>query len=201
MHMRREFVWDARSVLGPEERGNTRTPMERAGVRALVVLAVASISAVVGAQTPRLVVGGSRLVVGGSRAREGVHEVRAGFSPDPFPITVRPTGAIALDPMRLGPGCRGFVSAPEPDVIVRYSGTSSFLRFFARSSSDLALIVHDPRGRFLCNDDVVPGRDRRPMVDVFQPRAGAYEVWIATAEAGERPDATLFVTVHRDQRP
>ena len=80
-------------------------------------------------------------------------------------------------------------------------GAQPFLRFFARSSADVTLIVGTPAGRYLCNDDVLPGRNTHPMVDVYAPRPGQYDVWIGTQEADHETDATLFVTTLRDQRP
>jgi hypothetical protein len=161
----------------------------------LVILAGGVIGAAASAQE------GPRLAPGGSHAARGVHSLHAGFTPDPFAIALQPVGALHITAMRLGPGCRGFTTAAEPDVIVRFSGAAPFLRFFVRSHADVTLVVHDPAGRYLCNDDVIPGRDLRPMVDVYQPRAGQYDVWVGTYAAGERADATLFITQMRSHRP
>lgn len=147
------------------------------------------------AQTPP-----PRLATGGTSARSGVHPLRAGFAPDPFELAVRPGGSLHVAPMRLGAGCRGYVAA-QPDVIVRFSGALPLLRFFARSATDLTLVVGDPSGRFLCNDDAIPGRNTSPMVDVHSPRPGQYDVWIGTHAAGEEVAATLYVTGQRTQRP
>lgn len=144
--------------------------------------------------------GTAHLVLAGARATSGVHSVRAGAMPDPFSVPVRPAGTLRAQDMRLGPGCRGFVAA-QPDVIVRFSGAAAFLRFFARSSDDVTLLVHDPSGRLRCNDDMVPGRNTNPMVDVYQPRPGQYDVWVGTRDAEARPSVTLFVTQNRDQQP
>jgi hypothetical protein len=139
----------------------------------------------------------SPLIAGGSDAGAGVHALRAGFSPDPFSISVpQPGGPVRVTDLRLGAGCRGFVSA-RPDAIVRFSGAAPFLRFNARASADLTLVVRDPSGRFLCNDDAMPGSDTNPVVDLYQPRAGQYDVWIGAPSATEHPSATLLVT----QRP
>ena len=142
----------------------------------------------------------SQLTVGGPRARSGVHPLRGGFSPDPFQVASRAGGPIHVADLRLGAGCRGYVDA-QPDVIVRFSGSAPLLRFFARSGADVTLVVADPSGRFLCNDDVTPGRHTNPMVDVYAPRPGQYDVWIGARTAGESADATLFVTSSREQRP
>lgn len=166
------------------------------GVVAMALLA----GVVLPATSPRTHAQPRPLVLGGGHASAGVHSLRAGFTPDPFSISVRPVGSLRAQDMRLGPGCRGFVAA-QPDVIVRFSGAASFLRFFARSSEDVTMIVNDPTGRFLCNDDVSPGRDTDPMVDVYQPRGGQYDVWIGTHAPEARPSVTFFVTEVRTQQP
>jgi hypothetical protein len=169
----------------------------------LAILAIVAVALAPGAPRraaaqPRA--GGGRLTVGGTTAGSGVHPLRAGFSPDPFSVPVHATGAVDVTGLRLGAGCRGFASV-RPDVIIRFAGAAGFLRIFARSTTDVALLVNDPSGRFRCNDDVMPGRDTNPMVDVYAPRAGQYDVWIGTPTARATVDATLFVTASRDQRP
>ncbi|UJR86405.1 Hypothetical protein I5071_85000 [Sandaracinus amylolyticus] len=142
----------------------------------------------------------TRLTVGGGRARSGVHPLRAAFTPDPFSTATRPGGAIHVADLRLGAGCRGYVAA-EPDAIVRFSGSAPLLRFFVRAATDVTLVIADPSGRFLCNDDAIPGRTTNAMVDVFAPRPGQYDVWIGAHAPSTQVDATLFVTGSRDQRP
>lgn len=145
----------------------------------------------------------SQLTVGGSAARSGVHALAPGFTPDPFEIAVRPHGTLHVADLRLGAGCRGYVGA-QPDAILRLSGASPFLRLFVRASgagSDLTLVVRDPGGRFLCNDDAIPGRNTSPMVDLYQPRPGQYDVWIGTHVTGHQAAGTLYATTLRAQRP
>ncbi|MDQ3034272.1 MAG: nodulation protein NodZ [Myxococcota bacterium] len=137
---------------------------------------------------------------GGRDARTGVHTLRASFTPDPFELATRGGGALHAAAMGLGAGCRGYVDA-RPDVVLRFSGAAAFLRVFVRSSSDVTLIVAEPGGRFLCNDDAVPGRNTNPVIDVYQPRAGQYDVWIGGHARGEEVAATLFVTTARTTGP
>lgn len=165
------------------------------GLAAAALLGAAWVTA-----SPRTHAQAARLVLAGSSATSGIHPLRAGGTPDPFSIPVRPAGSLRAEDLRLGPGCRGFIAA-QPDAIVRFTGAAPFLRFFARSGDDVTLLVHDPNGRLRCNDDVLPGRNTNPMVDVYQPRAGQYDVWVGTRTPDARPTVTLFVTQSRDQQP
>jgi hypothetical protein len=143
-----------------------------------------------------------RLVVGGNDAGAGIHALAAGFTPDPFSIAVRALGVLHAPDLRLGPGCRGYLSG-RPDLILRWSGAASFLRIFARAAAgtDVTLVVNDPTGRFYCNDDVVPGRDTNPMVDIYQPRAGQYDIWVGAHAPNVQVEASVFVSELRTQRP
>jgi hypothetical protein len=142
---------------------------------------------------------GTGLVLASQSPRTGRHALAAGFTPTPFSIAVQAGGSVAVEPLHLGPGCRGLVDR-QPDYIVDWTGRTTQLRFFVRSAADLTLVVQDPAGRFRCNDDVTPGSELSPMVDVFMAPAGAYAVWIGTKTPGAVA-AHLFVTEDRAVRP
>jgi hypothetical protein len=139
------------------------------------------------------------LVLASQTPRTGHHALAAGFTPTPFSVAVQAGGSVAVEPLRLGPGCRGLVDR-QPDYVVDWSGRTTQLRFFVRSAADLTLVVQDPGGRFRCNDDVTPGSDLQPMIDVFMAPAGHYAVWIGT-KTPARAAAQLFVTEDRAVRP
>ena len=144
---------------------------------------------------------GATLHTGGSRAAAGVHVLGAGFVPDPFELAIaHEVGPIdALRATRTST-CRGFARA-EPSAIVRYAGPSSFLRLYARASSaDVSLVVNDAAGRWHCGTDVSPD-EPSPMIDIYDPPSGQYDVWITGAQRGGRIEARLFVTEMRAQRP
>ena len=141
------------------------------------------------------------LVTGGRTPRSGIHALAAGFTPDPFHVPLSVGGTVAADGLRLGAGCRGFLDR-QPDVVIDWTGRTTFLRFFVRGSGgDLTLLVNDASGRWHCNDDTAPGTDLRPMVDVYSPAPGQYDVWIGTHVSGARASAELFVTELRTERP
>lgn len=183
-----------------EVHGGHERPVPRPRFLAPVLLAVAATLSAGGpiAAPTASAQGAPRLVVGGSSARAGVHSLAATFAPDPFQLAMRVRGALHVADMRIGAGCRGYVSE-QPDAILRLSGAAPFLRLFVRSDGDATLVVREPGGRFLCNDDASPGRNRNPMVDVYTPRPGQYDVWIGTHAADQELAATLFVTRGRTE--
>jgi hypothetical protein len=141
----------------------------------------------------------SGLVLTAQSPRTGTHALAAGFTPAPFSVAVHAGGAVAVEGLHLGPGCRGLVDR-QPDYVVDWTGRTTQLRFFVRSAGDLTLVVQDPAGRFRCNDDETPGTNLQPMVDVFMPAAGHYAVWIGTKTPAQVA-AHLFVTEDRAVRP
>ena len=141
----------------------------------------------------------SGLVSTSPTPRTGRHTLAAGFTPTPFSVAVQAGGPVVVERLSLGPGCRGLV-ARQPDYVIDFTGRTTQLRFFVRSAVDLTLVVQDPSGRFRCNDDVTPGTELQPMVDVFAATAGQYAVWIGTKTVGPAA-AQLFVTEDRTVRP
>ncbi len=141
----------------------------------------------------------SGLVLSSPRPRSGRHALATGFTPPLFSVAVQAGGPVAVEGLHLGPGCRGLVDR-QPDFVLDWTGRTMQLRFFVRSAADLTLVVQDPAGRFRCNDDVSPGTDLQPMLDVFAATAGQYSVWIGAKTPGQFP-AQLFVTEDRTVRP
>lgn len=113
-----------------------------------------------------------------------------GFSPDPFAIDLD-AGGPDENPVE-GPGCVGYISAAQPDVVVDYTAGDIFnLYFYVESGGvDTTLMIHTPDGRWLCNDDF---EGLEPRVDVPNPTSGAYAIWVGTFGDAVR-DATLMVT-------
>ena len=85
--------------------------------------------------------------------RYGLHELSAGFTPDPFTVTMTSGGPVNASYIS---GCNGF-AAVAPDVKVRYTAASAtILRFYFTPDdleADTTLIINDPNGQWLCDDD------------------------------------------------
>lgn len=126
--------------------------------------------------------------------------VRTGFVPDPAELEghahgVRPVSAIAPT----GEGCDGLSAhfAASPSHVLSLDSRFGFLRVFATSSTNLALLVRDSAGRWLCSDDRF---GEHPSVEsVFAP--GRVEIWVGTHDPGAEGDYVLRLTETRTVRP
>ena len=139
------------------------------------------------------------LQIGGSSANYGVHDIRGSFVPDPKRISVTSGGTLNASTMGYGAGCRGFITA-KPDVIVKYTNPQERLRFFVRAGADTTLLINAADGRWYCNDDASSG-GKNPMVNIPNPAAGQYDVWVGSFESGHTIASTLFITELRSEQP
>lgn len=131
------------------------------------------------------------LSIGGSASNFGTHAVQGGFVPDPKQVGgIVSGGSINAASLNLAAGCTGFVTR-QPDVIVNYSNSASFLRFYFQGSGDTALVINDASGRWRCNDDT---GGLNPQVDIRNPPNGQYDIWVASYEAGQNIRGTLYIT-------
>ena len=119
----------------------------------------------------------------------GTIDLTAGFMPDPVTRTLQAGGADA-NPIE-GAGCSGYINAAKPDYDLNYTAGSSTLYVYARSNSDVTLLVNDPAGGWHCSDDW-EGTD--PMITFSSPRSGNYNIWVGTFAASSPQEATLYIT-------
>jgi len=154
-----------------------------------IVLGIAAAVAVLGFHGESIAQGS--LSIGGSSANFGVHSLRGGFVPDPKQYTgIVSGGSLDVSRMGHGAGCTGFATR-QPDVIVNYSNSASFLRFYFQGSGDTALVINDAGGNWHCNDDTA---GLNPQVDIPSPPNGQYDIWVASYRAGENIRGTLYAT-------
>lgn len=164
------------------------------------MLALAAVTALAGG-----VVAQAGLEVNASRANFGVHSLRAGFTPDPNVIRVTSGGSLdASNIDGLPAGCAGFVTA-RPDVVLNFTGRSQMLRFFVdtpgnEATKDTTLIINDGAGNWHCNDDVQSG-NFDPLIDIRNPPAGHYDIWIGSYRSGQNVTADFKITELESQRP
>ena len=146
------------------------------------------------------VVAQSRLVTGGSQSNFGRQALAGGFMPDPFRARITSGGNLDSSSMSLSPGCTGHVTA-QPDYIVDYSDTRGFLRFYftGQGNGDATLIINDGAGNWHCNDDSFGGRN--PTVDISNPPAGQYDIWVGSYRANDNIRGQLHITEMRSRHP
>ncbi|MCS6797551.1 MAG: hypothetical protein NZ898_03295 [Myxococcota bacterium] len=117
----------------------------------------------------------------------GTIVLRSGFTPDPHIVNGVSGGSQPAS--NLAPGCRGFVTA-QPDHILNLTTPFTFLRIFAESAADTTLVVQQPTGAIVCNDDTY---GRNPAIEGTFP-AGTYRIWIGSYHAGQHAQYQLKLT-------
>ena len=130
----------------------------------------------------------------------GLVELEAGFVPDPHSQEMLVGGPV--DASYLGGDCVGFATS-APDYSVRYSADDrSLLRFYfdPNTAGDATMIVNDPDGDWLCNDDWGPGT-LDPGIDVTDPEGGRYDIWVGVLAEGTTLDGILYVTELASNHP
>ena len=121
----------------------------------------------------------------------GTIDLDAGFSPDPYRQDVTAGGDDEVE--LSAPNCSGFIHAEAPDFDLNYEAGSLELFIYARAKTDVTLVVNQPDGTWICNDDEM-GTD--PMIRLQSPRSGNYNIWIGTYESssGQLPPSTLYIS-------
>jgi hypothetical protein len=140
----------------------------------------------------------ARLLTGGSASNFGRAQLRGGFMPDPFTVSITSGGNLDATSLGLPAECRGFVTR-QPDFILDYEGRRSFLRIYFLSQGDTTLIVNDGAGNWRCGDDSFGTLN--PSVDLSRPPSGQYDIWVGSFRAGENVRGTLHVTELRTRHP
>ena len=103
--------------------------------------------------------------------------LQAGYIMDPYLLPV--IGKSEKAAADLQKGCNGYVSA-APNVVVNWAGATDQLSFFIYSDADAALVIQQPDGSFLCNDDAGLNTTD-PLVKIANPAPGSYKVFAGTA--------------------
>lgn len=119
----------------------------------------------------------------------GSVRLSAGFTPDPHTVRIAAGGSVNA---RQISGCTGWI-AEAPDYQVFWSGSGPLpLTFHAVSNeADLTLVINDPRGQWLCNDDA---DGLNPVLTLPNAPAGRYDVWVGVYSSGRLADSELRVT-------
>ena len=119
----------------------------------------------------------------------GSVNLRAGFTPDPYRVTITSGGTINAN--TLSRDCRGWM-ANTSDFVVNYAAGNFNLSFSSTSNADTTLLVQAPDGRFYCDDDSGPGLN--PIVTIGNPISGRYTVWVGSYTSGVYAQTTLSIS-------
>ena len=121
----------------------------------------------------------------------GTVNLSAGFTPDPY---VRSISAGGADEVALGGSeCDGFIHAAAPDLDLNYQAGGYQLAIYAKSNTDVTLIVNAADGRWYCSDDY---SGTNPAIIFSNPPSGNYNIWIGTYRASSTPlpESVLYIS-------
>ncbi|MBM88346.1 MAG: hypothetical protein CMQ41_08220 [Gammaproteobacteria bacterium] len=123
----------------------------------------------------------------------GEFDLEAGFDDDPRVVSIAAGGSI--DASGLGDNCVGFISE-APDVSINYDSGSYSLNFAAFSEDDITLIINDPLGGWICNDDFSESAALNPGIIFEDPANGKYDIWLGVYSSDEDDliDASLLIS-------
>jgi serine protease Do len=121
----------------------------------------------------------------------GETELGIGFSPNPFTVAV--TSGADLDVWMMDINAGGYADS-APTFRLYWSGSTEqlTLSFVATGSGDTTLIILDPEGTYLYNDD--SGGTLNPTVRIYDPPPGEYNIWVASYNQGQRRTGFLSIT-------
>lgn len=112
-----------------------------------------------------------------------------GFSPDPHVVDLVAGGPLAAE-SSADSMCRGHVTA-APDYELTFTPGSLDLYISALSDSDTTLVINDPSGNWICNDD---NNGFNPGIRFEGPAAGTYDIWVGTYREGDGAPARLEIS-------
>lgn len=116
----------------------------------------------------------------------GQANLGAGFQPTPHSVSLVAGGAV--DAVNLGGACAGFI-ADAPDYRINYTGGLPLV-FSVIAGDDTTLVINDPSGNWLCDDD--SGGALNPRIQLSRALVGQYDIWVGTFGGGTA-DATLQI--------
>ncbi len=118
--------------------------------------------------------------------------LKAGFKPDPHSVDIVAGGTE--DASHLGGACVGMVGE-APDFRLDYTAGSFPLNLWVYADVDTTLVVNDPNGDWVCNDDGAgDGGNVNPGLRWANPPSGVYDIWIGRYGTGDGADAKLVIT-------
>lgn len=125
----------------------------------------------------------------------GAVALESGFLPDPFTVELSAGGDFfAYD---IDPSCVGYIGE-APNFRLTYTPGIFPLYIWARANADATLVILDPNGNWICDDDGA-AYPLDPAVAFDDPVAGDYLIWVGTY-GGTDTAATLYISEVTDGR-
>lgn len=115
---------------------------------------------------------------GGGSTNFGTVALAAGFS---APHVVEGRSGGSTDASTVSPDCVGNIDS-TPDHALDLSAAMAGLRIFAAAEQDITLVIQQPDGSYVCNDDF-DGTNPLVTAESFAP--GTYKIWIGNYDASE----------------
>ena len=123
----------------------------------------------------------------------GDHVLEAGFTPDPYRISVQAGGPIESDSSGINSDedwCSGSYTM-APTAQLDWSGYDGQLSIFVESERDTTLAINMPDGSWRCNDDGGPGLN--PALEFGTAMSGVYDIYVGVF-TGEPASAELMIS-------
>ncbi len=117
-------------------------------------------------------------------------DLQAGFPLDPTFVSVNGGGEV--DARLLARGCTGYINR-QPVVTVKWTGQADMVRAFFYSDGDPTLMVLTPKGELLCNDNA-NAQLLDPFIEMENPVAGEYRIWVGSAAKNQLIPGVLVLT-------
>ena len=96
--------------------------------------------------------------------------------------------------------CNGFITE-EPAFAFSEDGNADVLRVFVDADADTTLFVAKSTEQVWCNDDAEPGMNLNPLVEIENPEAGEYFVYVGRLTLDEPVAGALTVTENAELAP
>ncbi len=96
--------------------------------------------------------------------------------------------------------CNGYISQ-EPAFGFNEDGAADLLRVFVEADADATLFLARGTDEIWCNDDAEPGVNLNPMVEIENPEAGDYFVYVGRLSLDEPITATVTATENAELTP
>lgn len=125
----------------------------------------------------------------------GSTQLSPGFTPDPHRVRILAGGDLNVSSEGLGSRCIGHANH-APDYAFNWTGTSNPLHIFFnadRPNDNATLVIRDPAGMWLCNDDAGTWT-HNPLITMPSATRGTYHIWVGTFGAGDVVRGELRIT-------